>query len=311
MPKRSLHPWHTQLGSQRDWIWRGWQIRYTHLRPIAPSEVDAAPLVFLHGFGAALTQWRSNLIPLSQSRTVYALDFLGFGASEKAVTGYNVSLWAEQVYEFWQQFIGKPTIFVGHSLGALVALVAAVNHPGMAKGLVLITLPSSRQELLFQWLQPIVGGIEGLFASPLIINPLFRLIRQPSFIRSVLHKIYTEKTNVTDDLVTSFALPAIDRGAAKVLVRLVKARTRVDFSPDTRTLLPDLKMPVLVLWGDQDNIIPLTWGRQLPTLNPNLRLVELPGAGHCSYDECADRVNDEILTWIRATIETDTVEVLL
>lgn len=304
MPKRLLHPWHTQLGSQRDWIWRGWQIRYTHLRSLQQSDsTTTTPLMLLHGFGAALTQWRSNLIPLSQSHTVYAFDFLGFGASEKAVTAYNVSLWAEQVYEFWQQFVGIPMIFVGHSLGALVALVAAVNHPEIAKGLVLITLPSSRQELLPQWLQPIVGTIEGLFASPLIINPLFRIIRQPSFIRSVLQKIYTQKSNVTEELVTSFVLPAIDRGSAKVLVRLVKARTQVDFSPDTKFLLPQLKIPVLVLWGDQDKIIPLSWGRQLPALNPNLTLVEIPGAGHCSYDECADQVNQEILTWLHSQIE--------
>ncbi|HEY9624213.1 MAG TPA: alpha/beta fold hydrolase [Crinalium sp.] len=300
MPKRSLHPWHPQLGSQRDWVWRGWQIRYTHIRTDdTVAATSSPPLVFLHGFGSALTQWRLNLIPLSQHRTVYAIDLLGFGASEKAAASYNVDLWIEQVYDFCQTLIGQPVILVGHSLGALVALAAAERHPDLVKGLVLITLPSSRQELLPEWLQPIVGAIEGLFASPLIIKPLFQFIRQPAFIRSVLRKIYSNPESVTDELISSFTMPALDRGSAAVLTRLVKARTRSDFSPSTKSLLPNLQIPILMLWGEQDQVIPLTWGRQLPALNNKVKLVELPGAGHCSYDESSEQVNHEILTWLQ------------
>jgi pimeloyl-ACP methyl ester carboxylesterase len=300
MPKRSLHPWHPQLGAQRDWIWRGWQIRYTHLRAVNAGESSSAPpLVFLHGFGAALTQWRLNLEPLSQERTVYAFDLLGFGASEKAAAPYNVELWIEQTYDFWRSLIGQPVVLVGHSLGALVALAAAERHPDMVQGLVLITLPSSRQELLPGWLQPLVGAIEGLFASPLIIKPLFRLIRQPAFIRAALRKIYSNPESVTDDLIASFTMPALDRGAATVLTRLVKARTKRDFSPNTKSLLPNLQIPILLVWGEQDQVIPLAWGRQLPPLNSNIKLVELSEAGHCSYDECSDQVNQAIATWLQ------------
>jgi pimeloyl-ACP methyl ester carboxylesterase len=298
MPKRSLHPWHPQLGSQRDWVWRGWQIRYTHLRPDEPNQATT-PLLFLHGFGAALTQWRLNLVPFSQDRTVYAFDLLGFGASEKAAAPYKVDLWIEQTYDFWRSLIRQPVILVGHSLGALVALAAANRHPDMVQGLVLITLPSSRQELLPNWLQPIVGTIEGLFASPLIIKPLFRLIRQPGFIRAALRKIYSNPESVTDDLIASFTMPALDRGAAAVLTRLVKARTRTDFSPSTKSLLPNLQVPILLLWGEQDQVIPLAWGRQLPPLNSNIKLVELSDAGHCSYDESSEQVNQAIATWLQ------------
>jgi pimeloyl-ACP methyl ester carboxylesterase len=301
MPTRSLHPWHAQLGSQRDWVWRGWQIRYTHIRAAGPADPTSPPLIFLHGFGAALSQWRLNLDPLSQTHTVYALDLLGFGASEKASAAYKVDLWLEQVHDFWQMLIGQPVVLVGHSLGALVALATAVRHPDMVKGLVLITLPSSRQELLPEWLQPVVGAIEGAFASPLLIRPLFQVIRRPAFLRAVLRQVYTNPDNVTEEVISSFVTPALDRGAAQVLCRLVKARTQLDFSPNSQRLLPDLQIPILMLWGKQDRVIPVAWGRQLAALNPNIRLVEFANAGHTPYDECYEPVNREILAWLETT----------
>lgn len=290
-------PWHTQLGSQRDWVWRGWQIRYTYLRVREPLP-ESVPIVFLHGFGAALTQWRLNLEPLSQHHTVYALDFLGFGASEKGSANYKVDLWMAQVRDFCREIVGRPVVLVGHSLGALVALAIAAHDPALVQGLILLTLPASRQELLPGKLQSVVGEIESFFSSPLLLRPLFSLVRRPGVIRSVLRAVYANPEAITDELVRSFAIPAGDRGAAKVLCRLVQARTQTDFSPSTKALLQAVNLPILLLWGQKDRIIPLAWGRQLPAVNSRLKLIELPNAGHCPYDECADRVNQEILAWV-------------
>jgi pimeloyl-ACP methyl ester carboxylesterase len=284
------------LGSQRDWVWRGWQVRYTFIRTDNPDK--SIPLLFLHGFGSALTQWQENLVPLSQAHSVYALDLVGFGASEKAIAPYKVGFWVEQVYEFWRTFIHQPIGLIGHSLGALVALAAAVKHPEMISNLVLMTLPAARQELLSGKFQAWVGEIESLFASPLLIKLLFQVIRRPRVIRAVLRSSYVNKDRVTETLVESFILPGRDRGAAEVLYRLTKARTQNDFTPMTKTLLPQVQRPVLLLWGIEDRIIPLKWGRQLPVLNPRLRFVEIPHGGHFIYDECAIEVNQKILRWL-------------
>lgn len=285
-----------QLGTQRDWVWRGWQIRYTYIRSAQAG--NAPPLLFLHGFGSALTQWQENLVPLSHSRMVYALDLIGFGGSEKAAANYKVGLWVEQVYDFWRSFIGQPIVLVGHSLGALVALSVAAAHPDMVKGLVLLTLPAARQELLPQGMLSFVGDIEAIFATPLLIKPLFYLIRRPSIIRAVLRSVYVNRERVTEELVQSFLKPGFDRGAAGVLARLTKARTQNDFSLKTKDLLATVKTPILLLWGANDRVIPLTWGRQLPSLHADLTLIEIPDAGHCPYDECAECVNAEILSWL-------------
>ncbi|WP_242042104.1 alpha/beta fold hydrolase [Leptolyngbya sp. FACHB-541] len=305
MPIKPLvQPWQAQMGFQRDWVWRGWQTRYTYIRAAKTADPTAPPLLFLHGFGSAIAQWHSNLVSLSQSHTIYALDMLGFGASEKAAAPYRVDLWVDQVYDFWRTLIGQPVVLVGHSLGALVSLTAAVAHPEMIRGLVLITLPAARQETLPEWLQPIVNTLEGAFSSPLLIRPLFNLIRRPNVLRSILRLAYTNPENVTEDAVASFVAPALDRGAAQAFCRLSQARTKTNFSPQTKLLLPQLQAPTLMLWGEQDKIIPLAWGRQLPALNPLLQMVEIPETGHFLYEERSQQVNEEILTWSRQFSKT-------
>jgi pimeloyl-ACP methyl ester carboxylesterase len=286
----------SRLGAQRDWIWRGWKVRYTFTR--SPNSTETVPLLLLHGFGSALTQWHENIVPLSQVHRVYALDLIGFGVSEKAATTYKVGLWVDQVYEFWRTFIGRPIVLVGHSLGALVALSAAVAHPDMVERLVLITLPAARQEILPGWLQPIVA-LEELLTTPLLVRPLFQLIRRPGVIRSVLRKVYVNQERVTEALIEGFLTPGYDQGAARAFCRLAQGRTQTDFSRATKELLHESEVPILLLWGEQDRVIPLSWGRHIAQFSgTQLKLVEIPHAGHCPYDEAAERVNAEILAWL-------------
>ena len=299
----------THLGSQRNWIWRGWQIRYTYIRPASANatagnslqtngetSLTAKPLLLLHGFGSALGQWRYNLQPLSQHHCVYALDFLGFGASQKAPAHYNVSLWSELVYDFWRCMIGVSAVTIGHSLGASVALNTVANHPEMASDLVLLTLPDTQSN------QPpaFARYLEKLFANPLLLSPLFRLIRRPAVLRSVLKKIYRRPELVDRELVDLFATPPQDRGALDVFCRLARSRNDPDYgSKSLQDLLSKVAIPILAIWGQQDQIVPLQGFRRYLSLNPQLNLVEIAQAGHCAYDEYPEQINQEILDWIR------------
>ena len=110
-------PWQERIGNQRDWIWRGWQTRFSYIRA-KNGNFDNPPLIFIHGFGASIEHWRHNLPVVSENHTVYALDLLGFGASRKANTNYSAAFWTEQIHDFWQAFIGKPVIIVGNSIGS-------------------------------------------------------------------------------------------------------------------------------------------------------------------------------------------------
>ncbi|MEO0706660.1 MAG: alpha/beta fold hydrolase [Cyanobacteria bacterium J06649_5] len=284
------------LGEQRYWYWRGWRIRYTHLAE-TPNTQGKMPLLLLHGAGSSLEQWRENLTAFAQERPVYALDLVGFGGSQKVACPLNTDLWVAQVAAFWQAYLRRPMLLMGHSLGALVALQAATTHSEQVGRLVMLTLPAARQEL---------GGpaakigavVEGWFASPLLIRPLFRLLRRPGLIRSVLKGLHLDATRVDEMLVEGFVRPTQERGAARTFCYLVKSRTSDSFSPSTKDLIPLLSVPTLLLWGKRDRVIPIAWGQYVNTLSAQLTFVEVEDAGHFFYDEKAVVLHDLIDRWL-------------
>ncbi len=284
------------LGEQRFWYWRGWRIRYTHLAE-SPDTQEQTPFLLLHGAGSSLEQWRENLTALAQERPVYALDLLGFGNSEKVATELNTDLWVAQVAAFWQTYLRRPMILMGHSLGALVALQSATSHPEQVDRLIMLTLPAARQELGGSAAK--VGAVvERWFASPLLIRPLFKLVRRPGLIRSVLLKLHLDAGRVDQVLIDAFVRPTQERGAARTFCYLVKSRTSDSFSPMTRDLIPLVPVPALLLWGKRDRVIPIAWGQYVNTLSARLTFVEVEDAGHFFYDESAADLHDLIDRWL-------------
>lgn len=295
-------PWQQRVGSQRDWIWRGWQTRYTYFRVPQTVNEPTTPIMLLHGFGTSIGHWRHNLEVLGQHHTVYALDMLGFGASRKVLVEYNIDLWVEQVYEFWQTFIRQPMVLVGNSIGSLVCLAAAAAHPEMVKGIAMINLPdlSLEEEATPPWLRPVVSTIKSLVASPVVLKSLFYVVRRPPVVRKWAGLAYANPAAISAELVEILTLPAQDRGAAATFSALFKAMTSSKFGPRVKDILPTLNIPMLLMWGRNDRMIPPYLARQFTELNSNLELVELDNAGHCPHDECPEQVNQSLLEWIGA-----------
>jgi pimeloyl-ACP methyl ester carboxylesterase len=293
--------WQQRVGSQRDWVWRGWRTRYTYIRAKQNLEHNP-PILMLHGFGASIGHWRHNLPALSDRHAVYALDMLGFGASEKARIDYKVSLWVDQVYDFWQTFIQTPMVLVGNSIGSLVCLAAAETYPEMVRGIVMISLPdmSARNDTIPQWCQPIVSGLESAIASPPVLQSLFYFVRRPQIVKKWASLAYANPTAISEELVEILSGPAQDRGAARAFAALLKAMIGADFSPSARKVLGDLNIPMLLLWGKQDRMIPYTLAARFRDINPQLRVVDVENAGHCPHDECPEVVNQLLLEWLEA-----------
>ncbi|BAQ61204.1 possible alpha/beta hydrolase superfamily [Geminocystis sp. NIES-3708] len=293
------------IGNQRDWIWHGWHIRYTFKRVALENKFSDIPIILLHGFGASLGHWRHNIPVLSQHHTVYALDLLGFGASKKAYTNYGVELWSELVYDFWNTFITQPCIILGNSIGSLIALNTVVEYPLIAKGLVMLSLPdiSARQKLIPPKIQPFVNTLENLVASPFLIRLIFYLVRQPSIIRRSLKFAYIDHTNVDDELVNIISLPPHDRGAARALIALSKSVS--NFSLSTSELLKQINIPILLLWGKSDRLIPPTSAKELVKINPKIELQLLDNLGHCLHDENPDLFHQLLLKWLAQILDNN------
>lgn len=285
----------------RDWYFRGWRSRYGFRRAFN-ADPTKPPILLIHGFGAAIDHWRSNIPALSESYTVYAIDLLGFGGSEKPPINYSIHLWVEQVLGFWQKFIKVPMTIVGNSIGALVAAIAASHHPEIASGVVTISLPdiAAFNAMVPKFLQPIERAVKAI-VSAILVKPLFHLIRQPWIIRLILKGIvYSNRHRVDDRLVEIIAKPARDRQAAEAFLRLNRSLNQPDYSPSLTQALTQLQAPLLILWGSSDRLIPPSEGKRLVQYAPNATLIYLEGLGHCAHDDNPERVNAEILNWLAA-----------
>jgi len=303
--------WHHQIGHQRDWVWRGWRTRYTYLR--ADESGNRVPMILLHGFGASIGHWRQNLPFLGQHHTVYAIDMLGFGASEKVTAPYGIEFWVDQVYDFWRTFVRQPVILVGNSIGSLICLAVAAQHPEMVCGTIMLNLPDSSVLDSPKWLsgtlsllspitKPVVGMLKWVFTSPPIFNTLFWAIRQPQVLRLWAKQAYATPAAITDELIEIFSSPAYERGAARTLRAMVNGKSKSPANASVRytarDVLPQLKIPMLLFWGMKDKMVPPTLARLFLKYNSNLKLIEIPDAGHCPHDEHPEIVNQEILKWI-------------
>ena len=283
----------------RDWDFEGWRSRYAFC-PSQNLDSTQPPILLIHGFGAAIDHWRDNIPVLTKNHAVYAIDLLGFGGSEKPAIRYSIHLWVEQVFQFWCEFIKVPMVIIGNSIGALVAAIAASQHPEIASQVVTISLPdvAAFNEMVPPALRRIERTAKAIIFS-VLGKPLFHLFRQPFVIRFILKKVvYYDRDRVDDVLVEIIAKPARDRQAPEAFIRLNRSLNQPNYSPSLTEALSQLQAPLLILWGTRDRVIPASEGKRLVQYAPNSTLMYLEELGHCPHDENPERVNHEILSWL-------------
>jgi pimeloyl-ACP methyl ester carboxylesterase len=289
------------------WHWRGWRIRYGVYRPkmnlASPqSTPDQPPFLLIHGFGAALDQWRDNFPALAHDVPSYGIDLLGFGGSAKPAIAYTIDLWVTQIYDFWRTYIGVPIVLAGNSIGALVAVIAAARYPAMARGAVAISLPdiSAIEAMIPPLLRPVQRWTKAVLYR-LLAKPLFNWLRQPQTLQKALGMVaYTDPTRVDADLVESFARPARDPDALAAFICLGLSLDQPNYSPSLSQalgVLQDAAQPLLIIWGMKDRAIPPSEGPRLQKYYPTAPLIQLADVGHCAHDDAPNQVNHTILDW--------------
>ena len=285
------------LSHQREtkfWTWKGHQINYTVVG-------DGPPLLLIHGFGASIGHWRNNIPTLAAGGyRVWAIDLLGFGGSDKAELNYSLELWQEMITDFWHVHINKPTIFIGNSIGALLSLMLVANHPEISRGAVLINSAGGlnhRPNELNLPLRTIMGLFTRIVSSEGFGPFVFNLIREKKRIRNTLRQVYTNHEAITDELVDLIYLPSCDPGAQKVFASIVNAPP----GPQPSELLPQVNLPLLVLWGTEDPWTPISGSKiyqNLATQGKPIKFIPIPNTGHCPHDERPTVVNPLILDWL-------------
>lgn len=280
------------------WDWKGYKIGYTVMG-------TGQPLVLIHGFGASIGHWRKNIPVLAAAGyQVFAIDLLGFGSSDKPPLNYTMEVWEELVKDFWTAHIQQRAVFVGNSIGGLLSLMVIANHPEIAAGGVLINCAgglSHRPNELNPPLRLVMGAFNRLLRSKITGKVLFNRVRQKGQIRRSLMQVYRDRTAVTDELVDLLYQPSCDEGAQQVFVSILTAPP----GPTPAQLLPKVKCPLLVIWGEADPWTPINGAKiyqDLSATGQPVQVKPIANAGHCPHDEAPDKVNPLIIDWLAQTV---------
>jgi pimeloyl-ACP methyl ester carboxylesterase len=283
------------------WHWRDYPIRYTVVG-------SGQPLILIHGFGASIGHWRKNIPVLAEAGyQVFALDLLGFGGSAKPPLAYSLDLWYDLLQDFWEGHVQRPAVWIGNSIGGLLALMVLARSPAMARAGVLLNCAGGlnhRPEELNLPLRVVMGTFTKLVSSPLVGPVLFNQVRRRSRIRETLKQVYCDATAITDELVDILYEPSCDPGAQAVFASILSAPP----GPKPSDLLPHIQHPLLVLWGEADPWTPITGAKLYQDLAARRETGAMPAVtfdaiaqtGHCPHDERPDRVNAAILDWLGA-----------
>lgn len=135
-----------------------------------------------------------------------------------------------------------------------------------------------------------------------MLKPLFKIVRQPTVLRRWAAIAYANPEAVTDELIDILAGPPQDRGSARAFVALFKATISANFSPNVKQILPNLTIPMLLIWGQQDKFVPPALAQQFAQYNQNLQVLQLDNVGHCPHDENPEEINRVILDWIDSNL---------
>ncbi len=252
------------------------------------------PLLLLHGFTSSTYSWKDVFEPLSKTFRVIAVDFKGFGFSDKPDGDYSRSAQAALIAHLLDYLKIDRAWLCGNSMGGEIALNVALINPQRVAGLILIDsggvkVPGSGSLAPGYLLIPVVGRV--LTALSLTSDKL---------VRQGLEKSFYDRSKVTEERVATYYRPLQTRGGQLAALR---ARTQADRLPIEQNL-SRINVPTLIIWGAQDALIPLEAGRKMSSLIKNSKLVVFENCGHLPEEEMPARVVNEVEPYIAGRNQT-------
>jgi pyruvate dehydrogenase E2 component (dihydrolipoamide acetyltransferase) len=244
----------------------GLRLRYVEL-----GEGASVPVLLLHGFGADLNTWMFTQPALAEGRRVIALDLPGHGASTKELRGADAESFAAIVGQAADAFGVERMHLVGHSMGGGIAIAFALRRPERVATLSLVASASLGPEINAAF----IDGFVRVARRREAVEVLGLLVHDPALV---------SRTMVEDVL----RYKRLD-GVPAALTRIAE-----EWFPEGRQragraeAVAGLKMPVQIIWGREDRIVPVAHAEAFAARLP-VHIIE--EAGHLPHMEKAGEVN--------------------
>ncbi len=227
-------------------------------------------VLLLHGWGDSIAGLKPLIDSLSKGRDVIAVDLPGFGGTQAPSTTWGLDDYASFVEAFMQKINTKPDVVIGHSHGGAVAICALANGLDSQK-LVLLASAGIR------------GEYKGRIKALRLVTKFGKLLTSPlpaSTKKKLRTKVYS---SVGSDMLVAEHLQETFK---KVV------------TDDVREDAQKIKLPTLLIYGDQDTSTPVRLGQLLADSIKGSKLVILPGIGHMLPTEATEEVSKQIQEFI-------------
>ena len=244
---------------------------------------EGAPILFLHGSGTGVTaaaNWWLNLPELSKAGRCIAIDSIGYGQTVVAEgTEYGIKEWVRHAVRVLDALGIEKTWIVGNSLGGWLAFQFAIDFPERLHGIISMGTGGAK----------LTGALKG-HSNPTLTE---------EGIRDTLELFVVDKSLVTDELVKLRYASALNDTASDRLKEVVAARDRDrEALPLDFDVLAKLDVPVLLIHGTQDKVIPVSRTWDLLNVIPHADAHIFSQCGHWSQVERADDFNRLIIDWL-------------
>lgn len=229
---------------------------------------SGTPVILIHGSGpgvSAWSNWRLSLPYLGERLHAFAYDQIGFGYSElPAQHVYSLERWTQHLFSFMDAVGLEQAHLIGNSMGAAVALAAAVTRPERVRRLVLMGPMGVRF--------PLTEGLDAVWGYTPSVENMKHLIDIFAYDRKL----------VTDQLAEQRYRASIRPGVQESFSSMFPAprQNGVDALAAYEDRLSEVQAPSLVIHGREDRVIPLSTSQKLLQVLPN---VQLHIFGHCGH----------------------------
>jgi pimeloyl-ACP methyl ester carboxylesterase len=274
-------------GEEGGFDWRDRRVAFT-------KRGNGPPILLIHGINSAAWsyEWRNNVDALARTNTVYTIDLLGFGRSERPAIRYTARLYISLISDFASRVIDEPCVLVASSLSGAYAIVLAARDPHRFPAVALIA-PSG----LVRLNAPVgIGGEAGRLAveTPIAGTAMFNALVSRPNLRRYLRNVYSHDALVTRELIEIYYATSHQRGARHAPAAFLSGHLNID----VRHALRRLSQPALLVWGEQGSDAPVEEFRGFRELKRDFEISVLSPAGDLPHDERAEDFNVILSTWL-------------
>ncbi len=252
---------------------------------------SGSPMLLIHGMVGCSEDWRDNIDALAQNASVYAIDLVNMGKSQR-IGGLDAGLMAtaNRIVAIMDALHIADADIVAHSHGGAVALMLAAIHPRRVRRLILFAPanPYSRSSDMMVRVYSTWWGAFLAWMLPYLPAPIQRI---------ALGEMYGGANRVVDRSLMEIVNSLRNFGTLRHVLNIIRSWF-VEMAKLKSAIRRVRRIPTLLVWGDQDYTVSLSSGVKLRRVLRPCQLVVVPGGTHSVFEETPAEANRIMLDWL-------------